>query len=59
MSTAYCHLGERILYEKPYPPPCDPYEVIKTIEWMDEGSVEAMTDRYVVVVGDLWEIFGF
>lgn len=43
VSTAYAHLGERILYEKPYPPPADPYDVIRKVEWLEEGVVEAMT----------------
>lgn len=47
VSTAYCHLGERVLYEKPYPPPADPYDIIRQVEWLDEGIVDAMTDQYV------------
>ncbi|GBP85824.1 Fatty acyl-CoA reductase 1 [Eumeta japonica] len=34
ISTAYCHLHEKLLEEKPYPPPADPHHVIQTIEWM-------------------------
>lgn len=45
VSTAYCHLGERVIYEKPYPPPADPYKIIQQVEWLDEGIVEAMTKK--------------
>ncbi|XP_076754542.1 putative fatty acyl-CoA reductase CG5065 isoform X2 [Xylocopa sonorina] len=45
ISTAYCHLKEKILEEKPYPPPTDPHKLIKCVEWMDDTVVEAMTDK--------------
>lgn len=45
LSTAYCHLNERILEEKPYPPPASPYHVIKTVEWMNEEIVDSITDK--------------
>ncbi|XP_076618338.1 fatty acyl-CoA reductase 1-like [Colletes latitarsis] len=45
ISTAYCHLEEKILEEKPYPPPADPHKIIKCVEWMDDNVVEAMTDK--------------
>ncbi|CAL7951772.1 unnamed protein product [Xylocopa violacea] len=45
ISTAYCHLNEKILEEKPYPPPTDPHKIIKCVEWMDDNVVEAMTDK--------------
>lgn len=45
ISTAYCHLEEKILREKPYPPPADPHKVISAIEWMDDDVVEAMTEK--------------
>lgn len=46
LSTAYCHLNERILEEKPYPPPASPHHVIKTVEWMSEEIVDSITDKY-------------
>ncbi|XP_065173081.1 putative fatty acyl-CoA reductase CG5065 [Atheta coriaria] len=45
VSTAYCHLHERILYEKPYAPPASPLNVIKTVEWMDDDIVESITHK--------------
>ncbi|KAF2896427.1 hypothetical protein ILUMI_09750, partial [Ignelater luminosus] len=44
VSTAYCHLHERILYEKAYPPPTDPHQVIRAVEWLDEEIIESITD---------------
>ncbi|KRT84622.1 epimerase, partial [Oryctes borbonicus] len=43
VSTSYCHLGERLLYEKAYPAHADPHQVIKTVEWMKEDLVDVMT----------------
>ncbi|XP_015432153.1 PREDICTED: putative fatty acyl-CoA reductase CG5065 [Dufourea novaeangliae] len=45
ISTAYCHLEEKVLKEIPYPPPADPHKIIKCVEWMDDDVVEAMTDK--------------
>jgi fatty acyl-CoA reductase len=43
VSTAYCHLHEKLLEEKPYPPPADPHHVIQSMEWMDDAAVAAVT----------------
>lgn len=56
ISTAYCHLEEKILYEKTYPPPADPHKVIKCVEWMDDDVVEAMTDK---ILGKLPNTYAF
>ncbi|XP_032667586.1 putative fatty acyl-CoA reductase CG5065 [Odontomachus brunneus] len=45
ISTAYCHLEEKVLRQKTYPPPADPHQVIKCVEWMNDEVVEAMTDK--------------
>lgn len=45
VSTAYCHLHERVLYEKAYPPPADPDTVIKAVEWLDEETVNTITKK--------------
>ncbi|XP_025834144.1 fatty acyl-CoA reductase 1-like isoform X2 [Agrilus planipennis] len=45
VSTAYCHLNERVLYEKSYPPPANPHYIIKAVEWMDEEIVTSITDK--------------
>ncbi|XP_075988837.1 putative fatty acyl-CoA reductase CG5065 [Anticarsia gemmatalis] len=45
ISTSYCHLHEKLLEEKPYPPPADPHQIIQTMEWMDEDAVAAVTPK--------------
>ncbi|KAL0280988.1 UNVERIFIED_CONTAM: hypothetical protein PYX00_002124 [Menopon gallinae] len=45
VSTAYCHLEEKVLEEKGYAPYCDPHELIKTVEWMDDDIVNSMTRK--------------
>ncbi|XP_013176194.1 PREDICTED: fatty acyl-CoA reductase 1 [Papilio xuthus] len=45
VSTAYCHLHEKLLEEKPYPPPADPHKVIQIAEWMDEESIALLTPK--------------
>lgn len=45
ISTAYCHLNERILYEKAYPPPADPDSVIKTCELLSNEAVNSVADK--------------
>ncbi|XP_071582638.1 putative fatty acyl-CoA reductase CG5065 isoform X1 [Temnothorax nylanderi] len=56
ISTAYCHLEEKVLGEKTYPPPADPHQVIKCVEWMDDDVVEAMTDK---ILGKLPNTYAF
>ncbi|KAL0122080.1 hypothetical protein PUN28_007091 [Cardiocondyla obscurior] len=56
ISTAYCHLEEKILRERTYPPPADPHQVIKCVEWMDDDVVEAMTDK---ILGKLPNTYAF
>nr|ARD71193.1 fatty acyl reductase [Spodoptera exigua] len=45
ISTAYCHLHEKLLEEKPYPPPADPHQIIQAVEWMDEETIANMTPK--------------
>jgi fatty acyl-CoA reductase len=45
ISTAYCHLNERVLYEKVYPAPADPHKIIKCVEWLEDEVVTAMTQK--------------
>ncbi|KAL7291031.1 hypothetical protein TKK_0015169 [Trichogramma kaykai] len=56
ISTAYCHLEEKVLREKPYPPPADPHKIIKCVEWMEDDVVEAMTDK---ILGDIPNTYAF
>lgn len=45
VSTAYAFLKEKLLEERAYPPPADPHETIKTVEWMASDIVESITDK--------------
>ncbi|KAL0809207.1 hypothetical protein ABMA28_011431 [Loxostege sticticalis] len=45
ISTAYCHLHEKLLEEKPYPPPADPHQIIQAVEWMDEETIAQLTPK--------------
>ena len=45
ISTAYCHLNERVLYEKVYPTPADPHKIIKCVEWLEDEVITAMTQK--------------
>ncbi|KAJ8956248.1 hypothetical protein NQ318_014980 [Aromia moschata] len=56
LSTAYCHLYEKVLYEKIYPPPADPHNVIKTVEWMDEEIIDSITHK---ILGDIPNTYAF
>ncbi|XP_043483087.1 putative fatty acyl-CoA reductase CG5065 [Leptopilina heterotoma] len=56
ISTAYCHLEEKLLGEKSYPPPSNPHKIIKCVEWMDDDVVEAMTDK---ILGNLPNTYAF
>lgn len=47
VSTAYCHLEQKVLEEKAYPALCNPHDVIKTVEWMDDDMLETMTPKLV------------
>ncbi|PSN41792.1 putative fatty acyl-CoA reductase [Blattella germanica] len=56
ISTAYCHLKERVLYEKIYPPPADPHKIIQCVEWLDDEVVNAMTKQ---ILGDLPNTYAY
>ncbi|KAF7274014.1 hypothetical protein GWI33_013304 [Rhynchophorus ferrugineus] len=56
VSTAYCHLNEKILYEKVYPPPANPHDLIKTAEWMSDDAIEAITPK---LLGDIPNSYAF
>jgi len=45
ISTAYCQVKEKVLYEKLYPPPADPYKIIKCAEWLEDDVLNAMTQK--------------
>jgi len=48
VSTSYCHLEEKVLYEKAYPPPANPHVVIQAIEWLGD-KLDNLTDK---ILGD-------
>ncbi|XP_044260168.1 putative fatty acyl-CoA reductase CG5065 [Tribolium madens] len=45
LSTAYCHLNERVLYEKAYQPPADPDSIIKSCELMSNEAVNSIAPK--------------
>lgn len=45
VSTAYCHLHIKKLYEKPYAPPADPHGVIKACEWLKDQEIDLITKQ--------------
>ncbi|XP_022194362.1 fatty acyl-CoA reductase 1 [Nilaparvata lugens] len=49
ISTSYCHLQEKVLEEKAYPPPTDPHKIIRTCELMSEELVETVAKK---ILGD-------
>ncbi|XP_030766783.1 putative fatty acyl-CoA reductase CG5065 [Sitophilus oryzae] len=56
VSTAYCHLNEKILYEKVYPPPTNPHDMIRTVEWMSEEVIDMITPK---LLGDIPNTYAF
>ncbi|XP_028141885.1 putative fatty acyl-CoA reductase CG5065 [Diabrotica virgifera virgifera] len=56
LSTSYCHLHERVLKEKIYPPPANPHHVIKTVEWMKDDVIDAITPK---ILGDIPNTYAF
>lgn len=57
VSTSYCHLQEKMLMEKPYPPPADPHKIIKSVEFLDDDVVNAMTKRFVLNLRESANVF--
>lgn len=56
VSTAYSHLLEKELFEKPYPPPADPDKVIKTCEWLSAEDIDAITPQ---ILGNIPNSYAF
>jgi len=50
VSTSYCHLEEKVLFEKAYPPPADPHKIIQSMEMLDEPFVETISKEWVFVI---------
>lgn len=47
ISTAYCHLDEKHLFEISYPPPFDPHEVMNKVSQLDKHDEQAETRKYL------------
>lgn len=43
MSTAYCHPEIKVLEEKIYPPPADPYYLINLVEGLESHEVDHLS----------------
>ncbi|CAG9814945.1 unnamed protein product, partial [Phaedon cochleariae] len=56
VSTAYCHLHERVLEERVYPPPANPHHLIKTAEWMTDEMIDTITPK---ILGDIPNTYAF
>ncbi|XP_037954996.1 putative fatty acyl-CoA reductase CG5065 isoform X2 [Teleopsis dalmanni] len=56
ISTSYCHLHVKTLYEKPYDPPADPHSVIKACEWLKDEDVELIEKK---ILGDIPNTYAY
>ncbi|XP_063219802.1 putative fatty acyl-CoA reductase CG5065 [Bacillus rossius redtenbacheri] len=56
LSTSYCHLHEKVLYEKTYPPPADPHEIIECMETMDDAAACKVTKK---ILGEIPNSYAF
>lgn len=45
VSTCYCHLKEKVLFEKSYPSPKDPHAIIKLVEELSDKEAEKHRDE--------------
>lgn len=45
VSTAYAFPHEKILYEKPYPPPANPNEVLNGLSWISDDALEGFSKK--------------
>lgn len=47
ISTAYCHLDEKFLLERPYSPPIDPHEFMNNINQLSESEAEIYKKKFI------------
>jgi fatty acyl-CoA reductase len=47
LSTAFCHPDLVDLEERVYDSPYDPHDIMRCIQWLDEASLDKITERYV------------
>jgi fatty acyl-CoA reductase len=45
LSTAFCHCDQEELEERMYESPLDPHDVMKCVQWMDETTLNMITER--------------
>ncbi|CAH2052651.1 unnamed protein product, partial [Iphiclides podalirius] len=45
ISTAYCHLHEKLLEERPYDPPANPHKIVAAAELLDEAAIERIAPK--------------
>jgi len=48
VSTSYCQCNERVLEERAYSVPHNPFVILEMVEKLDENSLKKITPRYVV-----------
>jgi fatty acyl-CoA reductase len=49
LSTAFCHCDLEELEERTYETPVDPHDVMRCVQWMDETSLNLITERYALM----------
>ncbi|KFQ41424.1 Fatty acyl-CoA reductase 1, partial [Nestor notabilis] len=47
VSTAYAYCNRKQIEEVVYPPPVDPRKLMDSLEWMDDGLVNAITPKLI------------
>ncbi|XP_054090510.1 fatty acyl-CoA reductase 1 [Zeugodacus cucurbitae] len=56
VSTAYCHLHIKTLYEKPYDPPANPHQVMQACEWLTDDEVSTIEKK---ILGDIPNTYAY
>lgn len=47
LSTAFCHCDLEEMAEQMYPCPYDPHDIMRCVQWMDEGSLDKITPKLI------------
>ncbi|XP_061392597.1 fatty acyl-CoA reductase 1-like [Musca vetustissima] len=56
VSTSYCHLHVKTLYEKPYDPPADPHSVMSVCEWLTDEDISSIEKK---ILGDIPNTYAY
>ncbi|XP_067632986.1 putative fatty acyl-CoA reductase CG5065 isoform X2 [Eurosta solidaginis] len=56
VSTAYCHLHIKTLYEQPYDPPANPHKLIQACEWLTDDEVALIEKN---ILGDIPNTYAY